>query len=198
MELPNPMVEGPLAVETAIANRRSIREFAPDPLTPDSLGQLLWAGYGITEGAPWHRRTAPSAGAVFPLDIYVVAGNVEDLLPGVYHYTPLNHSLEQIEEGDLREDIANVCFEQEWMATAPAMVVVTAEFERASSKYEERGVAYAFIEAGHVGQNLYLQAESLGMGICEVGAFKEEELMDMLELPYEHKPLYIAPFGWKA
>ncbi len=198
MQFPEPMTEGPLSVETALANRRSIREFAEEPLTPDSLGQLLWAVYGVSEEGPWNRRTVPSHAALFPMEVYVVAGEVEGLEPGVFRYLPLSHSLEAVQEGDLRAEVAEMCLEQDWMEAAPALLVITASFERIQQKFGERGVAYAFFEAGHMSQNAYLQAEALGLGTTCVGGFREEELMDMLDLPPNHHPMLVMPVGWKV
>ena len=103
MQFPEPSMEGPLSVETALANRRSVREFADEPLTPDSLGQILWATYGVNEEGPWNRRTVPSPAAMYPMELYVVAGDVEGLEPGVYRYDALGHSLEEVEEGEAHE-----------------------------------------------------------------------------------------------
>lgn len=197
MQFPEPSMEGPLSVETALANRRSIREFANEPLTPDSLGQILWATYGVSEEGPWNRRTVPSPAAMYPMELYVVAGDVEGLEPGVYRYEALGHFLEEVEEGDLREELAEVCMEQDWIAKAPAILVITAAFDRVTQKFGERGVAYTFFEAGLMAQNCYLQAEALGLGVTAVGAFKEEHLMELLELPPEHNPMLVMPIGWK-
>jgi SagB-type dehydrogenase family enzyme len=161
------------------------------------LSQLLWAAYGVTD----HRglRSAPSAGALYPLDIYVVVGDrqVSDLAAGVYYYLPEKQALESKRPGDLRSAVARVSLQQTWMAEAPIMLVITGEYRRCQVKYGERGIKYTHMEAGHAGQNIFLQAESLGLGAGIVGAFENAAITQTLGLPPAHDPLLIMPVGYK-
>lgn len=197
--LPEPALAGALSVEAAIQGRRSERGFVPAPLTLGQLSQLLWAAQGITDPHPdpVHRflRAAPSAGAQYPLDLYVVAGLVEGLEAGVYHYRPPEHEVELRLTGDLRRPLARACLGQMFMAPAPVVMVITAEYGRITGRYGERGVRYAHMEVGHVGQNLHLQAEALGLGTVVIGAFRDDEVAEVLQLPPRHEPLYVMPLG---
>lgn len=193
-KLPPPKTEGKMSVEEAIAKRRSRRAFHDEPLPLSILSQILWSAQGITEPKLGF-RAAPSAGATYPLELYVVAGNVKGLKDGVYHYLPDGHSLECKVLGDLREDLARACLYQMWIAEAPFSVVIAAVYKRTTSHYGERGVRYVHMEVGHVGQNIYLQAEALGLGTCAVGAFVDSEVKRILRLPHDEEPLYVMPVG---
>lgn len=182
-----------LSVEEAIAKRRSERSFHDSPLAKEQLFQILWAAQGITGDG---KRSAPSAGATYPLEIYAVVGKVEGLEAGVYRYVPKNHSLEPHLSGDRRKELAVASLGQSFIADAPLVIVITAEYERTTKKYGERGIRYVHIEVGHVGQNIYLQAESLGLGTVAVGAFYDDEVSRVLNLPGNHAPLYIMPIGY--
>jgi SagB-type dehydrogenase family enzyme len=197
VNLPTPVFKGTVSVEQALKSRRTIRRFANKPLTQGQLSQLLWAAYGVTD----HRglRSAPSAGALYPLDIYVVVGDrqVSDLAAGVYYYLPEKQALESKRPGDLRSAVARVSLQQTWMAEAPIMLVITGEYRRCQVKYGERGIRYTHMEAGHAGQNIFLQAESLGLGAGIVGAFENVAITQTLSLPPAHDPLLIMPVGYK-
>jgi len=164
-------------------------------LTLEEVSQILWAAQGITDSTGL--RAAPSAGALYPLDVYVVVGSqgVEGLEEGVYHYLPQSHSLEPTLEGDVRQTLANLSIRQMFIAQAPLSLLITAEYERTTGKYGDRGVRYVHMEAGHVGQNVYLQAEALGLGTVTVGAFQDEEISRALNLPPNYMPLYVMPTG---
>jgi SagB-type dehydrogenase family enzyme len=194
--LPKPQSKGSISVEEAIASRRTRRDFQAKPLSLEELAQLLWAGQGIT-GSQGHVRAAPSGGALYPLDLYAVVGeaSVKGLAPGAYRYVPSQHGLEQIRSGDLREAVARASLGQKWMADAPVSLVVTAEYARIERKYGARGRRYAMIEVGHVGQNIFLQAEALGLGAGIVGAFDDARLAKVLDLPRAHEPLIVMPVG---
>jgi len=185
-----------MSVEEALARRRSRREFKDYSLTLEQVSQLLWSAQGITEKKRGF-KTAPSAGATYPLDIYLVVGKdkVEDLKAGVYHYNPLYHSLTVILEEDKRRELARACLRQKFIEDAPISLIITAEFSRITHRYGKRGIYYAYMEAGHVGQNVYLQAESLGLGTVVIGAFYEEDVSQALNLPEQHIPLYVMPVG---
>lgn len=197
MELPEIKTKGTITVEQAICQRRTVRSFIPKMLSLSQLAQLLWAAQGIT--AKRHAlRSAPSAGALYPMDIYIVVGQggVVELSAGVYHYEVREHALKPLGEDDLRIDVAQTSHAQMWMARAPVNFIITAEYPRVCSKYGRRGERYAMIEAGHVGQNLFLQAEALGLKAGIVGAFHDADINRLLNLPREHEPLLIMPVGY--
>lgn len=198
--LPAPALDGTVSVEAAIKGRRSERNFRPAPLEMKQLSQLLWAAQGITDLHPdpaqRFRRAAPSAGAQYPLDIYVVAGLVEGLEAGVYHYRPREHAVSLRTAADLRRQLAGACLGQAFIAPAPVSIVITAEYGRITGRYGERGIRYAHMEAGHVGQNLHLQAEALGLGTVVIGAFRDDEVAEVLNLPRKHEPLSVMPVGY--
>jgi SagB-type dehydrogenase family enzyme len=193
--LPTPRLKGEMSLEEAVSRRRSRREFKGPPLTLEQVSQILWAAQGITDRGGL--RAAPSAGALYPLDLYAAVGQqtVEGLAEGVYHYGPQGHTLERILEGDVRETLARLAVEQEFIAESPLALVITGEYERTSWKYRERAARYVHMEAGHAAQNVYLQAEVLGLSTVTVGAFQDEELARALGLPAEHQPLYVMPIG---
>lgn len=194
-KLPPSETKGKVSVEEVIAKRRSRRAFHDEPLSLSSLSQILWAAQGITEPQMGF-RAAPSAGATYPLEVYAVVGKVEGLEPGVYRYIPQLHTVEKKISGDLRKDLGRACLYQMWLSDAPFSVVLTAVYERTTDRYgEERGVRYVHIEVGHVGQNIYLQAEAMGLGTCAIGAFVDDEVKRLLRLPPEEEPLYVMPVG---
>ncbi|KPK46039.1 MAG: hypothetical protein AMJ77_06495 [Dehalococcoidia bacterium SM23_28_2] len=195
VSLPDPRLKGEMSLEEAILERRSRRSFVDSFLTLEEVSQILWAAQGITDSTGL--RAAPSAGALYPLDVYVVVGSqgVEGLEEGVYHYLPQSHSLEPTLEGDVRQTLANLSIRQMFIAQAPLSLLITAEYERTTGKYGDRGVRYVHMEAGHVGQNVYLQAEALGLGTVTVGAFQDEEISRALNLPPNYMPLYVMPTG---
>jgi SagB-type dehydrogenase family enzyme len=191
--LPEPARDGALPVERAIAERRSRRAFAPEPLSLAAVSQLLWAAQGVTD--PEGRRTAPSAGALYPLEVYLVAGAVSGLQAGVYRYDPRRHRLLLHSEGDARPALVHAALRQEWLGEAPAIVLLAAVYERSARKYGERAARYVHMEVGHAAQNVYLQAQALGLGTTMVGAFRDGELARVAGLPGEVKPLGLLPVG---
>lgn len=197
--LPKPAEEGRIPVERAIKERRTIRHFQDKALTLSHLGQLLWAGQGVTEKGGLHRRAAPSGGALYPLELYAIVGKngVQGLQAGIYRYLPEKHSLSGVSSGDERQSVARVAWGQMWMADAPAILAVAAQYQRITQKYGDRGVRYALIEVGHVGQNISLQAEALGLGAGVVGAFEDKKLAALLGCPPGEDPLYLLPIGYK-
>ena len=194
--LPPPVARGPLSLEETLAQRRTIRSFTSTPVSLQEVAQLLWAAYGVVDGRQG-RKTAPSAGALYPLDCYLVAGEegVGGIGTGVYRYLPADHVLALHVPGDGRRAIARVSLSQQWMVQAPILVVITAEYERTTGKYRERGIRYVHLEAGHAAENLVLQAGALGLGAAIVGAFDDEGVAEQLALPLGHKPLLIVPIG---
>ena len=183
-----------MSVEQVLKERRSIRSYEDQDLTLDELAQLLWAAQGITGGGG--KRTAPSAGSLYPLEIYAVVGEVAELEPGVYRYEPVGHELDKVKAGDLRAELAQAALGQMWIQRAPLVLVVVAHYERTAWKYGDRGTRYVHIEVGHVGQNIYLQAHALGLGTVMVGAFTDGQVRNLLGV--EGDPLAIMPVGRPA
>ena len=198
MKLPEPRTEGRFSLEKAINDRRTVRSFTSQPIALEQFSQLLWAAQGVTGGRGL-KRTAPSAGALYPMDIYAVVGTngIEGLKAGVYHYEPTDHAVSFVTEGDRRNALATAALSQMWMAKPPLNIVLAAEYDRITLKYGKRGVRYAMIEAGHIGQNIFLQAEALGLGAGIVGAFDDEDVIRVLKIPRSHEPLLIMPLGHK-
>ena len=200
--LPPPQTDGAMSVERALANRRSRRNFRNEALTPEQLSQLLWAAYGVTLPLPDQPhlggglRTAPSAGATYPLEIYAVIGLVDGIEPGVYRYIPAQHKIVLVVEGDVRAALSEAALGQTMVREAPVSIFYSAVYERTTGRYgEERGVRYVYMEIGHSAQNVYLQAEALGLGTCAIGAFFDEYVRELLNLPDEEVPLYLMPVG---
>lgn len=193
--LPPPRYEGKMSLERALLERRSLREYSDEPLTLAEVSQLLWAAQGITH--PAGLRTAPSAGALYPLEIYLVAGEVDGLSAGVYHYLPEGHQLLLTLTGDTRRELSHAALGQSSVAEAPAVIVIAAVYERTKVKYGERGVQYVHMEVGAASQNIYLQAESLGLGTVFIGAFHDGRVSEILHLKADEHPLGLMPVGRK-
>jgi len=197
--LPSPSYKGSVSVEEALKARRTHRSFQSRSLTLKQFSQILWGAYGVTDRKYGSfLKTAPSAGALYPLDIYGVVGqgSVETLAPGVYHFRPENHAIELVKQGDLRAEVARQALQQMWMAKAPLMLVITGEYNRSSIKYGLRGATYTHIEAGHVGQNVFLQAEAIGLRAGIVGAFNNQQIIRAMGLSTSHDPILIMPVGY--
>ncbi len=185
-------------MEQAISQRRTIRSFSDEILTLNQVSQLLWAAQGIT-GKSGFKRSAPSAGALYPMDVYTVVGKncIALLEAGVYHYSPDKHTVNRIEKKDRRNLLSKAALSQNWLSRAPVSFIITAEYSRIKSKYGSRGYRYAMIEAGHIGQNIFLQAQALGIQTGIIGAFHDREVVNTLNLPRSHEPLLIMPAGHK-
>lgn len=190
--LPAAQQKGQLTLEECLSKRRSVREYRDASLTAAEVAQLLWAAQGITATA---RRTAPSAGALYPLETYLVTGKVESLSAGVYGYNPASHTLRRVAEGDVRRQLAEAALSQDFLCHAPCSIVFTAVYRRTTSKYRERGFRYVHMEAGHAAQNVCLQAVALGLGCVTVGAFEELRLRQILPIDSEEEPLYLLAVG---
>lgn len=193
--LPEPRVKSDVSIEETLLQRRSVREYAGVPLTLDEVSQLLWAAQGIT--AEWGGRTAPSAGALYPLEVYLVVGDVEGLAVGVYKYKPEGHELFRINDFDVREGLAKAAWGQSWVKEGAIDIVVAAVYQRAAKKYGDRAERYVHMEAGHAAQNIYLQAVALDLGVVTVGAFHDEWVRNILGMPQNEVPLYVIPVGRK-
>ena len=196
IQLPGPKIESETSLESALYTRRSRRAFTDDPLTVAELSQLVWAVQGITDSAG--HRTVPSAGALYPLEVYVISGNVEGLLPGVYHYSPMDHSLRQISTTDKRKDLSQAALGHESVADGAAIILIAADYDRTTVRYGERGIRYVHMEAGCAAQNIYLQAESLNLGTVLIGAFHDDQVSSILDLPVDEEPLWLMPIGRSA
>ncbi|MGB9678038.1 MAG: SagB/ThcOx family dehydrogenase [Candidatus Ratteibacteria bacterium] len=193
IKLPFPDFKGKMSVEEALKSRRSVRSYRQLPLTLKELSQILWATDGKT--AEWGGRTAPSAGATYPLEIYVVVGNVEGLKPGLYHYEIDSHSLTMVKEGDLRVELSKAALNQLSIRIAPITIIISGIFERTTKRYGKRGERYVYMEVGHCGQNIHLQAESLGLGTVMIGAFEDDKVKNVLGI--KENVFYLCPVGKK-
>ena len=195
--LPPPALVGSISVEEALMSRRSHRSFQDKPLTPEQLSQILWAAYGVSSDRGF--RTAPSAGALYPLEIFVVVGNVTGIEAGVYRYLPNEHKIKRTSDEDIRQDLAELAWGQSFIQDAPILVIYTAIFSRTTLRYgEEPGRTYVHMEVGHSAQNIYLQAETLGLGTCAVGAFRDNNINHLLGIPVDSQEvlLYLMPVGY--
>ena len=201
ISLPRPRtVEGDVHVAKAIADRRSRRNYTDEPITQAEIGQLLWAAQGITERHVGRVdfRAAPSAGATYPLDVYVVSDSpgIRGMQPGVYHYRPQDHELARVETGSFGAEMQEIAIDQRWVGDAALNIVITAVDERTTQRYGDRGRRrYVPMEAGHAGQNIYLQAEALDLSTVAIGAFRDGDLRSLLQVEEDHRPLYIYPVG---
>ena len=190
-----PTLEGKTSVEDAIRRRRSVRTFTARPMSLPQLSQILWSAQGVT--GTCRQRATPSAGATYPLEVFIVVGEqtVENLKAGVYHYEADNHSLSLHLTGDLRQRLAEAALGQGFVATCPLDLVIYAHLTRTAYTYGRRAERYVHMEAGHVGQNVALQAVALGLATVMVGAFRDEAVSNVLKLEEQTMPLYIIPVG---
>jgi len=195
IRLPAPRLAGSVTVEEALSCRRSTRTFHPTPLRLEQVGQLLWAGQGISSTG---RRTAPSAGATYPAYLYLVTGPrcVEGVEAGVYRYDPFDHVLIGVLAGDVRGSLARAALDQHFIEEAPVSIAIVVDYSRTTRHYGERGIRYVDMEAGHIAENLHLQAEALKIGTVVVGAFVDSQVSKVLLLPRGITPLVIMPFGF--
>jgi len=185
--LPAPERKGFMSLEETLQKRESVRSFLPEPLTMKEISQILWAVQGTTRR--WGGRTSPSAGALYPLEIYIALGD------GLYHYEPAGHRIKKVADGNLMTPLSDAALGQGCVREAPAVVVITAVYERMERKYGSRAERYVKIEVGHAAQNMLLQAVSLGLASVPVGAFHDGRVSRVLSLPDDHKPLYLLPVG---
>ncbi len=186
-----------LTIIEALRRRRSIRSFSPEPLSLDELSFLLWACTGLkrTE-CSCEFRTAPSAGALYPIETYLIINSVANLEKAVYHYNIEAHALEKLNMGDFAEEIAHAALEQKACAEAPVVFVWTAVFERAKWKYAQRAYRYSYLEAGHIAQNLALASTSISLGSCQIGAFFDDEVNQIIGIDGEEETtIYLSVVG---
>ncbi|MCD4700919.1 MAG: SagB/ThcOx family dehydrogenase [Candidatus Aegiribacteria sp.] len=203
VSLPQPRLSSDVSVEEAMQNRRSVRYYEDSPLTVAEVSQLLWSAYGLNypvENAPdflrGGLRTAPSAGALYPLELYLVVRDVTGLDPGIYLYKSETHELVRLVGEDCWEEFSNAGFNQSHFETAAAAIVYSAVFERCTEKYGERGRdRYVCMDLGHSAENVYLQAYALNIGTCAIGAFSDLALKHVIRMTSAEVPLYIMPLG---
>ena len=191
--LPEPRYAGDVSVEQALRQRRSVRSYEDGPLDMTEISQILWSAQGITSARGL--RTAPSAGALYPLELYVIAGNVKNLPAAIYKYTPRDHALLEIVSGDKRSDLSRAALHQGAIRKAPAVILFCAVYERTTGKYGQRGIRYVHMEVGHAAQNACLQAIALGLNTAVIGAFRDSEVKMIANLPADEQPLYFVPIG---
>lgn len=198
IQLPKADTTGKVSIENALHTRRSVREFAKEPLAVVEISQLLWSAYGVTDSTSHpglYLKTTPSAGALYPLSIYLVAGNIENLQAGLYKYKPVGHSLVKKKEGDLRKPLYEAALMQSTILEAKALILITCDYSKTTIKYDNRGKRYVHMEAGHAAQNVYLQGCGVDVGVCVIGAFSDELVSKKMSLPQEETPLYIVAMG---
>jgi SagB-type dehydrogenase family enzyme len=193
INLPEPVFSSLISVEEALGKRKSVRAYHDEPLSTSDVSQLLWAAQGITR--PGGYRTAPSAGALYPLEVYLLAGDVTGLDSGLYRYEPESHVLQKTKEGDYRDELSQAALNQEAIRDAPAIIIITGIYERTTGKYGGRGRQYVHMEVGSVSQNIYLQAVSLNLGTVFIGAFYDGEVQKVLGLGENEVPFSIMPVG---
>ena len=187
-KLSQPSLEGKMSLEETLTKRRSQREFTNQELSEEQISQLCWAAQGIT--SEWGGRTAPSAGALYPLELYIATSQ------GVFHYLPSSHSLEEIKKEDVRSTLSKAALFQSPVKDGVAVFIITAVYERTEKKYKEKAERYVRLEAGHAGQNILLQAVALDLGAVPIGAFSDSQVQKVLGIPSDHQPLYLIPVGY--
>ena len=192
--LPTPVFDSKTSIETAILKRRSLRDYSKQPITLTEISQLLWAAQGITEPGGGY-LAVPSAGALYPLEIYLAAGNMEALTTGIYKYQPLRHELSRVAAGDVRKALSKAALGQNCVKDGAIVLLISAVYERITRKYRDRGIRYVHMEAGHAAQNVFLQAVSLNLGTVVVGAFYDDEVKKVMKLAEDEEPLYLMPVG---
>jgi SagB-type dehydrogenase family enzyme len=200
--LPSPRLMSNISVEESLRNRRSRRSFREEAITANDLSQILWAAYGVTLSLPaWYQarggyKTAPSAGATYPLEVYALVGNVKDIEKGVYKYVPDGHKLIRVIDRDIKADLSAAALDQDMIRIAPVCLFFSAVYNRTTRRYGRRGYErYVCMDLGHSAQNVYLQTEALHLGTCAIGAFNDEKVRKVMQLSGEEEPLYIMPVG---
>ena len=200
--LPKPFLENinkQLNIAKVFKKRRSIRVFKKEPIEIEQISYLLWASTGIQRNmGNFGFRTAPSAGALYPIETYILINNCQQIDPGIYHYNIKDHSLEQIKEGDNSVSFAKAALDQKMIALAPISFIWTAIFQRSKWKYKQRAYRYCYLDAGHIAAHLSLAAVALGLGSCQVAAFYDNEINDLLDIDgKEESVLYLSVVGFR-
>jgi len=188
IELPAPRLDGPVSLEKALARRRSIRQFTGEPLSPEQISQLAWSGQGITEKTRGF-RTAPSAGAIYPIELYMA------IPQGLYVYKPDKHSLEMVAASDMRSNLSKACLGQSQVATAGCDIIIAGSERKLAARYRDKARLFLLLEAGHIAQNILLQTVTLDLGAVPIGAFDTDEVKKICTLPGDLEALYIISIG---
>lgn len=190
-----PRKKSSVSIEETLNKRRSHRKYLNMKIQAEDVSQLLWSAYGITK-PKWGLRTTPSAGAAYPLYIYLLVKNVKNIAEGVYKYSPLDSTIFRIIDKDIKNEVATAALNQKMISDAPVCILISGEFDKMIKRYgEQRSPRYIYMEAGHVAQNIYLQAEALHLGTCAIGAFNDSEVMELMKMQVSEEPLYIMPIG---
>jgi len=197
IRLPSPEAPVRFSFTEIVSRRRSVREYSPRPLRREDVSFLLWVSSGIQRVEAGHEfRTVPSAGALYPVDTYMIAQRVAGVERGVYHYGVRGHLLEEVTPGDVRGDLSRAALFQQFCSEAAAVFVWTAVFPRAKWKYRQRAYRYVYLDAGHIAQNLALAAVGLGLGSCQVAAFFDDEMNALLGVDgVEESVIYLSAVG---
>ncbi|MHB8842755.1 MAG: SagB/ThcOx family dehydrogenase [Candidatus Aquicultor sp.] len=194
IKLPEPAYVGAMSVEEAVSRRRSVRHYKEGPLQLAEVAQLLWSAQGITSAARGF-RASPSAGARYPIETYLIAGDVVGFEAGLYEYIPQEHRLLRLAAGDMRGELAGVCLGQQMIREAAVTILFVAVFERMVSRYGKRGVRYVHMDAALAAENAHLQGVALGLGSVMIGAFDDTGVQNALDLPEDEQPVLLLPFG---
>lgn len=194
IKLLEPELTSETSVEEAFFKRRSIRDYKEESLNLKEISQLLWSAQGITDEKQ-NLRTAPSAGALYPLEVYLVAEKVKDLPAGLYKYNPKNHELNKLSNKPPKNELYFASYSQHSVKDAPVILVFSAVPGRTTKKYQERGIRYIYMEVGHAAQNVYLECVSLNLGTVVIGAFDDDEVKKAVGMQEEEIPLYLMPVG---
>ena len=199
LALPPPQAET-LTLDQCLHKRKSVRRFAVKPLTTSQLSYLLWAVAGIQRSmGDFHFRPAPSAGALYPIETYVIVNNVEGIPKGLYHYAIRSHALEELKTGDMSKEIVNAAQGQKMHADAAVVFIWTAVVQRSAFRYHDRAHRYIYLDAGHIAQNLALAAVGLGLGSCQVGAYFDDEVNRLIDVNgTDESVIYMSVVGWEA
>jgi len=192
--LPEPFLKGTISVEELIRKRRSVRDFQNKSISLQALSQILWAAQGITSQADGF-RSAPSAGALYPLEIYIDIRKVENLPSGVYQYFPETHHIRRLKEKSAQEELFRAALYQDCVREGAVAIIICAVYQRTTRKYGKRGIQYVHIEVGHMAQNIYLQATALDLGTVFVGAFYDDMVREAIGAAENEVPLGIMPVG---
>jgi len=197
VKLPGPAGAGGMPIWEAVGRRRSVRDFRRSPLSTADLSQLLWASQGVTKVVgEYALRSAPSAGALYPIETYLCVQMIEGIEPGIYHYNVREHELELLRPGDFRAEVAEAALDQGFLAEAAAVFAWTAVFARSKWKYKERAYRYVYLDAGHIAQNVALAAVALGLGSCQIAALYDDEVNAILGVDgKEESVVYMTALG---
>jgi SagB-type dehydrogenase family enzyme len=200
VKLPEPVISAGKFIWDVLSQRRSRRNYSDVSLSMKELSQMLWATQGVTaQSGRYAFRTAPSAGALYPIETYVLVNRVKDLEAGIYHYDILNHKLEVLKKGDFGMKISQAALGQTMLNEAAFVFIWTAVVARSKWKYRERAYRYIYMDAGHIGQNAYLAAETLGLGCCTVGAFFDEAVDSIIGIDGKNEiSVYLCSVGKKS